>query len=138
MDSQERTPSAPPVAQDADSAQIVSSTVTTWQKIDAALCPIIGRGGVAALYKRSLYLTAPRYRWLGNANAGTRTTIDLTALQALLEQQSSADAAAASNALLQTFHTLLASLIGPALTERLLRPVWVASSYDIPAQDTSP
>ena len=41
-------------------------------------------------------------------------------------------------ALLQTFYELLASLVGPSLTERLLRSVWAHSSSGPPAQDTSP
>ena len=39
---------------------------------------------------------------------------------------------------LQTFHELLATLVGPSLTERLLRSVWADSSSGPPAQDTSP
>jgi hypothetical protein len=112
--------------------------VATWKEIDAGLAPIIGPRGVAALYKRSLYLTGGAHPWLAGLHEGTPTTMDLAALKSVIAQQSSADAAVGGNALLQTFHQLLASLVGPSLTERLLRPVWADSSTAAPAQDTKP
>jgi hypothetical protein len=47
-----------------DAALIADAIVSTWQLIDTALSPIIGHGGVAALYKRSLYLTGRVHPWL--------------------------------------------------------------------------
>lgn len=95
-------------------------------------------GGVAALYKRSLYLTVSTHPWLGGAQQGAQAGVNITVLKSLLAQQSSADAAAAGGALLQTFYELLASLVGPSLTERLLRAVWTNPFSGAPAQDTSP
>lgn len=95
-----------------------------WQEIDAVLSPILGRGGVAALYKRSLYLTGLAHPWLSHLHRGEQTDMGLAELESVFGQQSSADAAGAGGALLQTFNGLLASMVGPALTEQLLRPVW--------------
>lgn len=142
MESQESSripaPLANRVGQDANATQIADAMVATWQEIDAALTPIIGSGGVAALYKRSLYLTAAAHPWLAGTREGAQAAIDPAALKSVIAQQSSADAAIGSNALLQTFHQLLGSLIGPSLTERLLRSVWADSSSGPPAQDTTP
>ena len=68
---------------------------------------------------------------------GIPTAIDLATLKSVLAQQSSADAAG-DGALLQTFYDLLASLVGPSLTERMLRSIWKTSTSGAPAQDTSP
>lgn len=68
---------------------------------------------------------------------GVQTTVDLAALKAILAQQDS-ETATAGGALLQTFYELLASLVGPSLTERLLRSVWENPLSGPPAQDTSP
>lgn len=134
---------APPLTgrlpQDADAAQIASASVDVWQAIDRALNPVIGAKGVAALYNRSLKVTADRHAWLAGARrADVLAEIDLAALQAALVQQRAEDAAAGSSALFQAFHELLASLVGAALTERLLGAVWTHSSGTPPAQDTIP
>lgn len=92
--------------------------------VEAALTPVIGPRGVAALYRRSLHVTARSHPWLAAASDGYDTGIDVARLQALLEQQTGAQAAAVGGELLNTFHELLASLIGASLTERMLRAVW--------------
>ena len=142
MESQEGRRTAAPLAQrvakDANAEQIASALVATWQEIDAALAPILGRHGVAALYKRSIHLTGATHPWLANTHKGLQTTIDFVALKSEFAQQSSADAASAGSALLHTFYDLLTSLVGLSLTERLLRSVWANTSRGPPAQDTSP
>jgi hypothetical protein len=121
----------------ADAAQIADAMVSTLQKIDAALSPIIGKGGVGALYKRSLYLTGQTHSWMAGMHDGVHTTMDLAALKSVLAQQGITNAAAAGSALLQAFYELLSSLVGPSLTEQLLRSVWTDSLSAAPAQDTS-
>lgn len=131
-------PLANRVGRAANAAQIADAMVSTWQEIDAALTPIIGSKGVVALYKRSLYLTGAAHPWLAGMHDGAPAAIDLAALKSVVAQQSSADAALGGNALLQTFYQLLGSLVGPSLTERLLRSVWARSLSGPPAQDTKP
>ncbi|HEX7130624.1 MAG TPA: hypothetical protein VF217_11245 [Rhodanobacteraceae bacterium] len=108
-----------------DAAQTADLAVATWRKIDGALWPIIGHAGVAALFKRSLYLArleAPALIAMLDIEIAPG---DFALLRETLARQSSAHAAAAVQAgLLKTFLDLLASLIGAALTERLLRSVW--------------
>ena len=121
---------------DASSEQVAESIVSTWREIDVALRPILGQRGVVLLYKRSLNLVGPAHTWLASLHDPSHETMDLAALDAAFSQQGSAQAATAGGVLLQTFHQLLSSLIGPSLTEQLLRPVWVDFSGGPSAQDT--
>jgi hypothetical protein len=109
---------------DAISERVAAAVVTTWQDIERALDPIIGHRGVAALYRRSLYLTADKYPWLMGAHDGADTPMNLDALHGLLERQDAVEAAAAGSALFRTFGELLASLIGSSLADRLLSDAW--------------
>jgi len=122
----------------ADAALIADAVIATWRQVDAALAPIIGHGSVTVLFMRSLHLIDPAHPWLADIHQGVETTIDLEALRAILALQDSETAAAAGGALLQTFYELLASLVGPSLTERLLHSVWEDSLSGPTAQDTSP
>ncbi len=117
---------------------VAETMVSAWQGIDVVLSPIIGQRGLALLYKRSLHITARTHPWLKGMDEGSQASMDLAALEAVFARQSSAEAAAAGGALLQTFHELLSSLIGASLTERLLRPVWDTFSSGPPAQDSMP
>lgn len=122
----------------ADAARIADVLVSTWQQVDIALSPILGQRGVAALYQRSLHLASASHPWLAGTQQGLATAMDLHALKTAIAQRSPADAAAAAGDLLQTFHELMDSLVGPSLTERLLLPVRTHLSSATPAQDTSP
>jgi len=122
----------------ADATQIADEIVSMCQEINDALSPIIGRRGVDALYKRSLYLAALAYPWLAMARDGAQEFMDPATLKLTLSAQSPTSAAAGGGALFQTFQDLLASLVGSSLTERLLHPVWNNSSGSPPEQDFSP
>ena len=122
----------------ADSRQIAEAIAATYLAIDSALTPVIGHRGVAALYKRSLHVTARTHAWLAGAQDDPLSSMDVPTLTPLLAQQTSAEAAAAGALLLQTFYDLLATLIGPSLTERLLRSVWATFLSGPSAEDTTP
>jgi hypothetical protein len=121
----------------ADIGQVAETILALWQEIEQALAPIVGRRGVAALYNRSLKLTAVAHPWLASAPSGVLASMDPSALKAALLQQTAAQAAAGGSALFETFRELLASLVGAALTERLLQALWTPSSGASPAQDQS-
>ena len=121
----------------ATASQIADVAATTWLKIDATLAPIIGQRGVAALFKRSLHLNRPAYPCLAQAFESVQTTLDVTPLKAVLGHQTAGEAAAVGGATLQTFHELLAHLIGDSLTERLLRSVWATFLSGEAARDIS-
>jgi hypothetical protein len=119
----------------ADVRQVADTILAVWHEIDRALAPIVGHRGVVALYHRSLKLAAASHPWLAGAAPGMLAAADLPALKAALVQQTAAQAATGGSALFETFHELLASLVGAGLTERLLRSVWTPSSGASPAQD---
>jgi hypothetical protein len=126
-------------AQDADAIRIADTAVAIWLRIDAALAPIIGHGGVAALYERSLYLTGADHHWLLAAHRHVPAAGPFVEpLRATLAQQTRADAGAGIGALLQIFLDLLTSLIGAELTERLLRSVWEQPSSGTAVRDITP
>lgn len=107
----------------ADAARIADAIVALWEQVEAALAPIIGRSGVVALYRRSVHLAAAAHPWL-QLQEDAQATLDLAALKSALIRQDRAETAAGGVAVLQAFHTLLASLIGASLTTRLLDAVW--------------
>lgn len=119
------------IAAGASPASIAESACTVWRGITAALSPIIGIQGVAALFKRSLHLTRAEHPALTAVYAAASDPGDYSALQqALASSPTSAGAAAANGALLMHFQKLLSGLIGESLTERLLKP-----ATDIPSTD---
>ena len=121
----------------ASADQVADATVAAWRDINSTLNPIIGTRGVAALYRRSLFLQRQAHPWLAGALDGPATGIDLAVLKSVLAQQDSDAAAAAGGAALQTFHELLTNLVGASLTERLLRSVWATFLSGPAAKDTS-
>ncbi|MFJ2465247.1 hypothetical protein [Pseudomonas sp. NPDC087615] len=125
------------VGPNADIAQIAHTITLTLRDMDAALTPIIGQQGVIALYRRSLHLSISTHSRLAGTYDSVQT-MDLTALKAVLVEQTQADALFFGEVLLTTFYALLTTLIGPSLTARLLRGVWEPSLSDIPSQENSP
>jgi hypothetical protein len=131
-------PLAHRVSGDASSREIADAILDTWLAIDATLVPIIGPGGVSALFRRSAHLSMRAHPWLAGAQDGTSGAMDRVVLKDLLLLQSPAESLAGGKAMLQTFHGLLAGLVGAALTEQLLRPVWHQPAGEPPIQDHSP
>ncbi len=127
------------VGKNADSAQVADAIGTAWRDMDLALSPVLGRRGVAALYKRSLHLNVAAYPWLAQVHEGAEAAlaIDAGPLRAMLARQSDVDAALTGRVLIHTFTELLSTLIGASLSERLLDSVWaLPSNSGLPAQDT--
>lgn len=122
----------------ADAEHIANAARSIWRDVDAALSPILGQRGVAALYKRSLDLTRARHPCLVAVYDSGSERDEFVALHAALAEQESSDAAGANDALLQTFCNLLTTLIGVSLAERLLQPVWDKHTSGDAARGTSP
>jgi hypothetical protein len=125
-------------ASGANADVIAATVVAAWRDIDGALSPIIGRGGLSALFERSLHLVSARHPALIAAHDDAVLSGDFVALQAVYAGSSGADAAAGHGALLVTFCGLLTGLVGEPLTERLLQPVWDALHRGDPAKDDAP
>ena len=118
------------------SAEVSHRLLFVWRDIDAVLAPVLGRRGVDALFSRSLHLTQRIHSWLVHSGSEDASP-DLPALGAALERQNAPEAIAAAIHILDTFHSLLASLVGHSLTERLLRSVWTHASSPPHGQDSS-
>jgi hypothetical protein len=116
----------------ADAATLAGEATTNWRAIEAALTPILGSGGFSALFLRSVHDTRRQFPWL----TWQRESPDgLVLLHATLASREPAETLAVITVLLQCFCGLLTSLIGDALTERLLRTVEPAPNRGHAAED---
>jgi hypothetical protein len=101
----------------------IAALVEPWLLLSEQLTPLIGESGFCALFGRALRLSAPHFERLGTCDS-TRPVADLMmSLTRTLNEIEPGHAGAANGVLLDTFTTLLGSLIGEALTKQLLHVV---------------
>lgn len=112
------------VDEGADAGRIADVIVVILDEISSALVPIVGPKGTAALYRRSLHLSASLHPFLTDRFESLTDGMNLVALKSLLIQQKPSDVLLFGEEFLKAFHELLATLIGPSLSTRLLRNVW--------------
>lgn len=91
-----------------------------WQPLRAHLSPLIGENGFSALVGRAVSLAAPRFACLALDPAPKTSEQYFAALERNLSTSDFATAEAAETALMDAFTRQLNTLIGPALTKRLL------------------
>jgi hypothetical protein len=91
-----------------------------WRRIGGQLTTLIGESGFCALFGRALRTLAVRYDWLSVDPALKSIAGLLSALEHDLDSVEPAVADIAAAELLNTFIRQLSSLIGEALTARLL------------------
>lgn len=115
---------SPVVEGGSDADCVVEITMGTWREVAVLLRPVIGARGVDVLFKRSLHVTSRDFPWLASTGEGGEVGVQSSVLKARFAARDKATAAEASYALLVTFTELLATMIGGALTDRLLDPVW--------------
>jgi len=108
----------------ASGAAIVQGAAALWRAVDLDLSPIIGRRGTAALFQRALFLTWRTHDWMPEQSGEASFDACLEALTKTLAGRQPEEAVAARRALESTFHDLLSSLVGAALTTQLLRAAW--------------
>ena len=99
-----------------------------------ALTPVLGQRGVAALYRRTLNVAGRTHPCLLDAHEDTEP-ICFVRLRKMLLLQPANQAAAATDASVETFHELLNSLIGISLTQRLLGGLWSPTFSGSPVQN---
>lgn len=122
----------------ADASQLADAAVTLWRDIDTALAPIIGTRGLAALQGRSLYLASYEFGWLKELqDHRVRTEIEYDLPRRIFMTQPMSESQAAATAMFLSFHDLLASMVGPSLTARLLDAIWDNPIGGEAAQDVS-
>jgi hypothetical protein len=95
-----------------------------WEQIAAQIISIVGEGGFAALYVRSLSLTQSSFPWLAGDLLSPQTGHRFAELKKCLESQEPAQASEANRLLVATFTDILALLIGEELTITIMRSAW--------------
>jgi hypothetical protein len=87
MEGSESRPMSAPlvrrVREEAHAIQIADAVVAVWQEIDAALTPILGTRGLAALCKHSLYLAGLLHPRLAATPEGIQAPLDFAALKSV-------------------------------------------------------
>lgn len=124
-------------ARGASASEVAQLIATSCFEIDKALTPIIGERGVTALLKRSLHTAGAQQAWLSACHDTLDLKSDLTELVTALSQQTPEVAGVGGGLFLEQFHQLLTALVGPSLTERLLRSVWATFLSGSSATDSS-
>lgn len=119
----------------ATASRIADAVVAVCQDIEKSLVPIVGYGGVAALYLRSLYLARMAHAWIDCPLAASMPRADFSSFRILAAQQTEEDALAGGREVLETFSQLLVSLIGFPLSQQLLEPVWIQPATGQTVQD---
>lgn len=112
---------------------VANAAMARWEVIADALTPVLGRRGVAALYRRTIYVTGRTYPCILQAFETTEP-VTFKNLRKVLTQQSVEVATAVADASIENFHELLNNLIGVPLTQTLLGSVWSPFSGS-PTQD---
>jgi hypothetical protein len=115
--------------------RIAAAFVSVCQEVDGLLCPIFGQRGAAAMYKRSLYLSGKTHAWLADTEQSFDPPVEFAVLKSVLARQSYKAAHDGACTFLQNLYDLLASMVGPTLTEQLLRSLWSDASTGSSTQD---
>ncbi len=110
---------------DADAA------IALWTPLAIHVISIVGEAGFDSLYARSEFLAQLTFPWLVMSAPSLKTGHRFAALTASFEGQPPDQARAANCLLLITFTNIMASLIGEALTTRMLSSAW---RYDAPSR----
>jgi hypothetical protein len=121
------------VGTDPGAAALASAYFGLSQQTAGQLEPVIGVGGVEALFGRALHLTARRLSWLPSAASGN-SAAPMDVFQICLAGRSASEASDAGETLLLTFAGLLAGMVGESLTGRLLGAGWTAGDSQVQAQ----
>jgi hypothetical protein len=109
---------------DADAKALAAAAVRVYDALAGQLALLIGDGGVRALTARSLHLVQREFPWLAEAQEPDPLEGAFAQVRSRLERQEAILAMKAAAATLATLGGLLATLIGDALTMRVLCAAW--------------
>jgi hypothetical protein len=105
-------------------ADAVEQSLHKWAQLAGHLSPLIGDAGLCALYGRAQRLAALRHSMPSLNASASSVPLLLANLRESLNLAGPDDAGQANAALLDTFTMLLSTLIGEALTIRLMNAAW--------------
>lgn len=103
---------------------VADVAIHLWTPMATKMISIVGQGGFAALYERSVHQVHIQFPWFGSNPSDPITQHRFNELKARLDALPPAQASEANTALLITFTDNLASLIGEPLTINILRSAW--------------
>lgn len=115
-----------------------TGVLSGWRQMFGVLTPVIGEGGVTALFLRTCNITRGAADWAPGPGPGLRAIDGLDHLSSMLLDRTVDEIRAANDRMLPTFVIILASLIGPVLTEHLLGIAWPETVLEIPDGNTPP
>ena len=119
---------------------VADTSISLWTRLAAELVLLIGDGGFAPLYVRSVQLSAASFPWLrpiGEVTPLANGDGRFSGLKRGLDGQGYDEASQASAVLLNTFIDMLARLIGETLTIGILRSAWTDTSFDLVDEELS-
>jgi hypothetical protein len=112
------------------SETIAVDPIESWEQMATEIISIVGEGGFASLYARSLLLSKNDFPWLESEIKTSQTPAYFHALKEIYAIQQPEQVKAANLLLLTTFTGILQSLIGEQLTLSILRTAWKLHSPD--------
>jgi hypothetical protein len=115
---------------DADATALAAAALRAYGTLAGQLSLLIGDGGVRALTARSLHLVRRDFPWVARAQEPDGPEGPFAQLGISLARQEPAVAREAAAAALATLGGLLETLIGEALTIRVLRAAWPSAFPD--------
>lgn len=132
-----RQPRFPVIASDGATSppETKTSHLQQWLRLSEQLSPLVGENGFAALYARTIRLVQPDFPWLSAGHSGAPVAHSLEILMGDYQRVEPDEADRAHAGLLETFTKLLSTLIGEALTIRLLDSAVTAGQEQKNAQE---
>ena len=112
-----------------------SQLLQPWRHIAQQLCPLIGDSGFCALFGRAVHVVGPEHAWLAPQQSCRSPGQLFRSLEERMAGVDAVRAAAANDSLLRTFTQLLATLIGEALTQRVLSSAMATANPQANAQE---
>ncbi len=114
------------------------AAILAWEPLATHIIAIVGEGGFASLYARSVFLAASTFPWLAASARSPPAPQRFADLKINLAGHPPAEARAANRLLLITFTDILASLIGEPLTTRILQSAWGSDAAPDANQGSQP
>ena len=102
----------------------VLAVIGLWQKLAAALLPVVGADGFHSLFARSVHLSSTAHPWLALRQTGSGWQDRFAGLETTLNGMPPAEANQASILMLMHFIETLTLIIGEALMINMLGSAW--------------